>query len=77
MPRIAEFLEREAGHVVVSLTWIAVGAGLWIPKSAEGRGPDPLRIGSAWEKHDRKTRQSGAEPLIPLLPFSKQSTLAF
>ena len=45
MPRIAEFLEREAGHVVVSLVLIAVGAGLWIFKVPKGEDLIPFALG--------------------------------
>jgi hypothetical protein len=45
MPRIAEFLEREAGHVVVSLILIAVGAGLWMWKVPKGEDLIPFALG--------------------------------
>jgi len=45
MPRIAEFLEREAGHVVVSLILIAVGAGLWIWRVPKGEDLIPFAMG--------------------------------
>jgi hypothetical protein len=43
--RTAEFLEREAGHVVVSLILIAVGAGLWILKVPKGEDLIPFALG--------------------------------
>jgi hypothetical protein len=43
--RIAEFLEREAGHVVVSLVLIALGAGLWTLKVPKGEDLIPFALG--------------------------------
>jgi hypothetical protein len=43
--RIAEFLEREAGHVVVSLLLIALGAGLWTLKVPKGEDLIPFALG--------------------------------
>lgn len=45
MPRIAEFLEREAGHVVVSLILIAIGAGMWMWKVPKGEDLIPFALG--------------------------------
>ena len=45
MPRIAEFLEREAGHVVVSLILIAFGAVLWLLKVPKGEDLIPFALG--------------------------------
>jgi hypothetical protein len=38
-------LEREAGHVVVSLVLIAVGAGLWMLKVPKGEDLSPFALG--------------------------------
>jgi hypothetical protein len=38
-------LEREAGHVVVSLVLIAVGAGLWMLKVPKGEDLIPFALG--------------------------------
>jgi hypothetical protein len=45
MERFAGFLEREAGHVVVSLALIAVGAGLWMWKVPKGEDLIPFALG--------------------------------
>lgn len=45
MPKWAEFLEREAGHVVVSLILIALGAGLWLVKVPKGEDLIPFALG--------------------------------
>ena len=45
MARIVEFLEREAGHVVVSLVLIAVGAVLWFFKIPKGEELIPFALG--------------------------------
>ena len=41
----ADFLEREAGHVVVSLVLIAIGAGLWMLKVPKGEDLIPFALG--------------------------------
>ena len=41
----ADFLEREAGHVVVSLILIAIGAGLWMLKVPKGEDLIPFALG--------------------------------
>jgi hypothetical protein len=45
MQRIAEFAEREAGHVVVSLILIALGAVLWLFKVPKGEDLIPFALG--------------------------------
>ena len=41
----ADFLEREAGHVVVSLILIVMGAGLWMLKVPKGEDLIPFALG--------------------------------
>jgi hypothetical protein len=41
----ADFLEREAGHVVVCLILIAMGAGLWMLKVPKGEDLIPFALG--------------------------------
>jgi hypothetical protein len=41
----AEFLEREAGHVVVCLILIVMGAGLWMLKVPKGEDLIPFALG--------------------------------
>ena len=41
----ADFLEREAGHVVVSLILIVLGAGLWLLKIPKGEDLIPFATG--------------------------------
>jgi hypothetical protein len=43
--KLAMFLEREAGHVVVSLILIALGAGLWLLKVPKGEDLIPFALG--------------------------------
>jgi hypothetical protein len=43
--RICDFMEREAGHVVVSLTLIAFGAVLWLLKVPKGEDLIPFALG--------------------------------
>ena len=43
--KLALFLEREAGHVVVSLILIALGAGLWLLKVPKGEDLIPFALG--------------------------------
>jgi hypothetical protein len=45
MARIAELLEREAGHVAVSLILIAFGAALWLLKVPKGEDLIPFALG--------------------------------
>ena len=45
LQRIAEFAEREAGHVVVSLLLIAIGAGLYFLKVPKGEDLIPFALG--------------------------------
>ena len=45
MAKVAEFLEREAGHVVVSLLLIGLGAALWILKVPKGEDLIPFATG--------------------------------
>ena len=45
MDRFATLVEREAGHVVVSLLLIAIGAGLWILKVPKGEDLIPFALG--------------------------------
>lgn len=45
MPRVAEFVEREAGHVLVSLVLIVIGAALWILKVPKGEDLIPFATG--------------------------------
>ncbi len=42
---IADFLEREAGHIVVSFALIGVGAGLWFLKVPKGEDLIPFATG--------------------------------
>ena len=41
----ADVLEREAGHVVVCLLLIAMGAGLWMLKVPKGEDLIPFALG--------------------------------
>lgn len=41
----ADFLEREAGHVVVSLILVAMGAGLWMLRVPKGEDLIPFALG--------------------------------
>jgi hypothetical protein len=43
--KFVDLVEREAGHVVVSLILIAVGAGLWILKVPKGEDLIPFALG--------------------------------
>jgi hypothetical protein len=43
--KFAELVEREAGHVVVSLLLIALGAGLWTLKVPKGEDLIPFALG--------------------------------
>jgi hypothetical protein len=43
--KTAEFVEREAGHVVVSLILIAIGAALWVLKVPKGEDLIPFALG--------------------------------
>jgi hypothetical protein len=43
--RISDFIEREAGHVVVSLILVGVGAGLWMLKVPKGEDLIPFALG--------------------------------
>jgi hypothetical protein len=43
--RVAEFLEREAGHVMISLVLIAVGAALWTLKVPKAEDLIPFALG--------------------------------
>jgi hypothetical protein len=43
--RICDFMEREAGHVVVSLALIAFGAVLWLLKVPKGEDLIPFALG--------------------------------
>lgn len=43
--KIADFVEREAGHVVVSLILIILGAALWILKVPKGEDLIPFATG--------------------------------
>ena len=45
MAKIAEFLEREAGHVVVSLILIGLGTALWILKIPKSEDLIPFATG--------------------------------
>lgn len=45
MRTLAEFVEREAGHIAVSLTLIALGAGLWLLKVPKGEDLIPFALG--------------------------------
>ena len=45
MPKLAEFLEREAGHVTVSLALIAIGAVLWLLKVPKAEDLIPFATG--------------------------------
>ena len=45
MPKLAEFLEREAGHVMVSLVLIAFGAALVLLKVPKGEDLIPFALG--------------------------------
>ena len=44
MPRIAD-LEREAGHVLVSLVLIVLGAALWLLQVPKGEDLIPFALG--------------------------------
>ena len=41
----ADFLEREAGHLVVCLILIVMGAGLWMLKVPKGEDLVPFALG--------------------------------
>ncbi|HZV06207.1 MAG TPA: hypothetical protein VE999_14105 [Gemmataceae bacterium] len=43
--RVCEFIEREAGHVTVSLVLIALGAVLWLLKVPKGEDLIPFALG--------------------------------
>jgi len=45
MDRFSTLIEREAGHVVVSLLLIALGAGLWTLKVPKGEDLIPFALG--------------------------------
>ena len=45
MNRAAELIEREAGHVLVSLILIAVGAIFWMFKVPKGEDLIPFALG--------------------------------
>ena len=45
MPKLADWIEREAGHVVVSLILIALGAALWLLKVPKGEDLIPFATG--------------------------------
>jgi hypothetical protein len=45
MDRFATLVEREDGHVVVSLLLIALGAGLWTLKIPKGEDLVPFALG--------------------------------
>jgi hypothetical protein len=43
--KIADLVEREAGHVTVSLILIALGAGLWMLRVPKGEDLIPFALG--------------------------------
>jgi hypothetical protein len=43
--RVCEFIEREAGHVTVSLVLVAFGAVLWLLKVPKGEDLIPFALG--------------------------------
>ena len=45
MQPVKQFLECEAGHVVVSLLVIAMGAGLWLLHVPKGEDLIPFALG--------------------------------
>ena len=45
MPKVADWIEREAGHIVVSLILIAMGAALWLLKVPKGEDLIPFATG--------------------------------
>jgi hypothetical protein len=45
MPRVADFLEREAGHITVSLILIGFGAALWTLRVPKGEDLIPFALG--------------------------------
>jgi hypothetical protein len=45
MDRFATLVEREAGHVVVSLVLVVFGAGLWMLKVPKGEDLVPFALG--------------------------------
>jgi len=45
LQQIATFVEREAGHVVVSLLLIAIGAGLYFLKVPKAEDLIPFALG--------------------------------
>lgn len=45
MPGRADFMEREAGHVTVSLVLIVLGAGLYLLKVPKGEDLIPFALG--------------------------------
>ena len=45
MQRLCEAMEREAGHVLVSLILIALGAVLWFLKVPKGEDLIPFALG--------------------------------
>ncbi|HZT29227.1 MAG TPA: hypothetical protein VFA33_05055 [Bryobacteraceae bacterium] len=45
MPIRADYFEREAGHIVVCLILIAMGAGLWLLKVPKGEDLIPFALG--------------------------------
>ncbi len=42
---VPDIIEREAGHVLVSLILIALGAGLWLLKVPKGEDLIPFALG--------------------------------
>ncbi|HZT32780.1 MAG TPA: hypothetical protein VE999_01605 [Gemmataceae bacterium] len=45
MQRVVELVEREAGHVLVSLVLIILGALLWLLKVPKGEDLIPFALG--------------------------------
>ena len=61
----AEFLEREAGHVVVCLILIVMGAGLWMLKVPKGEDLIPFALGVLGRSMIGKQNQSPPSPGAP------------
>jgi len=58
----ADFLEREAGHVVVCLILIVMGAGLWMIKVPKGEDLIPFALAVLGRSMIGKQGQSPPSP---------------
>ena len=68
MERLCQFLEREAGHVVVSLILIALGAGLWLLKVPKGEDLIPFATGVLARSMIGTKNRSAESPPISSAP---------